>query len=288
MRVTKYLLLFILLAGWGVFAPYVAAGAEWKILKNCTYVPNDSANDGDSFWLQHKRTKMKIRLYFVDCPESTDDEEWAVGRLKDQAEYFNSDAEGMLRTGIQAKKYAQKLLSGKDGFTVYTRMQTAMGRGKTRYYAMVEVDGRFLSEWLTENGLVRINKRTMISGPLPNKMSVDKYEQHLRKLEQQAKRDELGGWGRQVGRARNKVAKILEGRGESTSSAPEIPTGVVVLKRNLPVYSLLVPGKLVRLLRPNTKIKVTGPSEDAGMAIIRFNTERGIIYEAQCQTRDLQ
>ncbi|MDD4736275.1 MAG: thermonuclease family protein, partial [Kiritimatiellae bacterium] len=230
MRNVKLLLCLLILAGAAPDWLFAQKGGEWKVLENCTYVPNDSANDGDSFWLQHKRKKMKIRLYFVDCPESTDDEAWAEGRLDDQAEYFNSDAEGMLRTGLQAKKFAQKILSGKDGFTVYTKMQTAMGRGKTRYYAMVEVDGRFLSEWLTENGLVRINKRTMISGLLPNKMSVDKYEHHLRKLEQQAKRDELGGWGRQVGRARNKVAKILEERGEAQPSEPQIPTGIVVLK----------------------------------------------------------
>jgi len=294
MRNVKLLLCVLLVTGLTPERLFAEKGGSWKVLENCTYVPNDSANDGDSFWIQHKRKKMKIRLYFVDCPETTDDEEWAKERLEEQAEYFNSDVGRTLRTGVDAKKYTQKLLSGKDGFTVYTRMETAMGRGKQRYYAMVEVNGRFLSEWLTENGYVRINKRTMISNPLPNGMSVEKFEHQLRKLEQKARREEAGGWGRQVGGARNKVAQILQERAEagsavaSTAAGPSVQTGVVVLKRNLPVYSLLTPGKLVRLLRPNTKIRVMGPSEDAGMVVIRFNTEHGIIYEAQCQARDLR
>lgn len=273
---------------WLVFAIFVngSSAAAWKVLEGCSYVPNELANDGDSFWIQYKSKKMKFRLYFVDTPETSDEEEWAKARLQEQAEYFKSDVNTTLHIGLQAKKFTQKLLSKSDGFTVYTKMEEAMGRGKQRYYAMVEVNGRFLSEQLVENGFVRINKKTMVDGPLPNRMSVDKYEQQLRHLEQQARREGVGGWASKANQGRNTVAKILDRR-EGQEAAPAVQPEIVSLKRSLPVYSLLVPGKLVRLLRPETKIKIMGPGEEGGMVVIRFNIVEGLIHEAQCQMKDL-
>ena len=281
-------LLMVVVLIFGLACPDVRAEktSPWKTLRDCTYVPNESANDGDSFWVQYKGKKLKIRLYFVDTPETGDGEDWAVARLNDQAEYFNSDPKTMLRIGLQAKKFTQKLLSKSDGFIVYTKMEEAMGRGKQRYYAMVEIDGRFLSERLTEEGYVRINKKTMISGLLPNQMTAEKYESHLHRLEQQARREGLGAWASQANQGKNAVDKIIQERDEKPSE-PAIQPGIVTLKRNVPVYSLLVPGKLVRLLRPDTTVMVMGPGDERGMAIIRFNTEKGIIHEAQCQTKDL-
>lgn len=274
---------------WGVAAWMLAVStgtsAEWKVLEKCTYVPNDTANDGDSFWIQHNKKKLKIRLYFVDTPETTDDEEWAKARLSEQAEYFNTDPETIRKVGLDAKKFTQKILSHDKEFTVYTRMEEAMGRGKQRYYAMVEVDGRYLSELLVENGFVRINRKTMVEGPLPNKWSVDKYEDHLRHLEHEAKNNGLGGWASKSGNKR----KATESLPAQQTSLPvvNLEPRVLALKRTLPVYSLLTPGKLVRLLPPNTMIKVMGAAEEGGMAVIRFNVIEGVIHEAQCQARDL-
>lgn len=276
---------------WGVAAWMLAVStgtsAEWKVLEKCTYVPNDTANDGDSFWIQHNKKKMKFRLYFVDTPETTDEEDWAKARLNEQAEYFNSDPETIRKVGLDAKKFTQKTLSHDKEFTVYTRMEEAMGRGKQRYYAMVEVDGRFLSELLVENGFVRINKKTMVEGPLPNKWSVDKYEDHLRHLEHEAKNNGLGGWASKSGSSMRNTTAGVPAQQAASLPAVNLEPRVLALKRTLPVYSLLTPGKLVRLLPPNTKIKVVGAAEESGMAIIRFNIVEGIIHEAQCQARDL-
>ena len=125
----------------------------------------------------------------------------------------------------------------------------------------------------------------MVEGPLPNKWSVDKYEDHLRHLEHEAKNNGLGGWASKSGNKR-KATESLPAQ-QTSLTVVNLEPRVLALKRTLPVYSLLTPGKLVRLLPPNTMIKVMGAAEEGGMAVIRFNVVEGVIHEAQCQARDL-
>jgi len=262
---------------------------KWLTWENCQYVPNESANDGDSFWIKNKSRRYKLRLYFVDTPETTDKEKWAEDRLKAQAEYFKtSDVNFTLKVGKRATKFTRKLLSKKKGFTVYTRKVEAMGRGKTRYYAMIKVDGRFLSELLTEQGYVRINKRTAIKNPLPEGLTVTKFEKRLHRLESQAKRAGVGGWSKQANKSQNSVQKILEQRkmGQKEQVAKEVKVEVIRLKRITPIYSVKKPGRMVKMLKPHTPIKIMG-SGSKGMVTIRFNPVVGKIYEAECRRQDL-
>jgi endonuclease YncB( thermonuclease family) len=258
---------------------------KWRVWENCEYVPNKSANDGDSFWLRYKKRRYKIRLYFVDTPETSEDEEWAVARLKEQADYFGTDDIIFTRkVGERATKFTEKTL--RKGFTVYTRLDEAMGRGKTRYYAMVKVDDRFLSELLTERGYVRINKRTPIKDPLPEGLTVSKFERRLHSLENKAKRANEGGWAKRGNQAQNTVQEILRQREKQAETAEEFEPRIVTLEKTTPVYSVKVPGRLVRMLRPGTKVKAVGAGSP-GMVRIRFNPVPGKIYEVQCRRRDV-
>ena len=256
---------------------------EWKEWEDCRYIPNEAANDGDSFWVQYNKRSYKVRLYFVDTPETTDKEDWAVSRLKAQAEYFGiDDPDFALRIGEDAKDYVKKLLS-KHPFTIYTRLQEAMGRGKTRYYAMIKVEDQYLSKLLVDHGFVRINKRTLIKNPLPEGQSVDRFEKQLRELERQARKEGVGGWAKLKPKGRNSVESILAERAEGAAAQPEVQLAgrIIRLRRTIAIYSTKNPQKMVSRVRAGSRVKVMGVTSD-GMLRIRFNPEKGIIYEGLC------
>jgi competence ComEA-like helix-hairpin-helix protein len=94
-----------------------------------------------------------VRIYFVDAPEVDGS---FKGRMRDQAAYFGIAPEDVPRAGELAARFTFAKLSGRE-FTVQTRWQNAMGRGKlARFYCEVLVDGKNLGEELVANGLARI------------------------------------------------------------------------------------------------------------------------------------
>ncbi|NCD33012.1 MAG: hypothetical protein EOL87_06270 [Spartobacteria bacterium] len=270
-----------------------AAEAEWTVWKHCRLVPNESANDGDSFWINNGSRDYKVRLYFVDTPESEKKESWAAQRLLGQAEYFgvSGDKEYAYKKGVEAKRFTQKLLDGqKEGFTVYTRFRDAMGRGKGRYYAMIEIENKYLSEYLVEKGLARLNKRNSITDPLPDGQSRKTFERHLRLLEREAKQQGLGGWEKR--HSRLPADQLLKQRQQhiaavDTDKLLPFVGRVVSLRHTTVLYSTKNPAKRVLKINDTVRVKIMAV-EDNGMLRVRCNPVEGKIYEALCKASDLE
>ena len=160
---------------------------DWITLDNCRLIPN-KANDGDSFHVRANDTEYLVRLYFVDAPETA-----SVGpeRLIEQAEYFGVSVPQVIEIGLDAKKFVDAKLS--EPFTVVTRLAEGLGRSKVqRIYGFVRTKEGDLGEQLVANGLARIHG-TPAASP-GGSTSADEREK-LAQLENEAKRQKVGGWG---------------------------------------------------------------------------------------------
>ena len=156
-------------------------------LDNCRYVPRPY-NDGDSFMVAVGDDEFMFRLYYVDTPES--DTRFPV-RIAEQAKYFWITSEQSLQVGKDASKFVANLLSTK-AFTVRTRWSSALGSSrKSRYYAIVEVDGKGLAEILVEAGLCRLVGTTVNH---PSGLNHADYVSKLKSLEDVAKNSKRGAW----------------------------------------------------------------------------------------------
>ena len=172
----------------------VARGArnDWTILENCRLVLNPG-NDGDSFHASAANQEYIFRLYLVDAPETD-----AVNpaRLVEQAKYFAITVPQAIEVGQAAKEFTGEKLS--ELFTVFTRMSDAMGRSKLeRFYAFVQTKEGDLGEQLVRNGLARnYGFKAVPPGLKSSRQEVEKLQQ----FEDEAKREEIGGWGVTAGR----------------------------------------------------------------------------------------
>lgn len=161
--------------------------ADWEALENCSLVEN-SINDGDSFMVQTPQGKKVFRLYFVDCPETSDA---YPDRVKEQAGYFSTSKKRALRLGNEATDLTRKLLKP-GSFTVWTRGQMVFQSG--RQYGFIQLkDGRWLDRILVRNGLARIYGKRIT---LPDGKNSREYREELAGLEKLAKKGKLGGWRR--------------------------------------------------------------------------------------------
>lgn len=125
---------------------------KWEVLDRCRLITN-AVVDGDSFQATHEGRDYSFRLYFVDAPEADTE---LKDRLQDQAAYFGIGVGDVPRAGELAAKFTREKLSGRE-FTVITRWQNALGRGRlARFYGEVVVDGKNLGEELVAHGLARI------------------------------------------------------------------------------------------------------------------------------------
>lgn len=178
-------------------APSVSQKNGWTIYENCQLVSHHN-NDGDSFRVKLPNgTVQEFRLYFVDTPESTfkryRDGNTNADRIGDQARYFGGiTPEASTALGMTAKKFTLALLE-KTPFTLATRNEEVYDSG--RYYCHVSLpyDGktRWLDEVLVSKGYVRI-----ITQPadLPDGTKAETHRNLLRKMESEAKRNQVGGW----------------------------------------------------------------------------------------------
>jgi endonuclease YncB( thermonuclease family) len=175
-------------------AAVLAAGAawgplrnQWSVYENCTLVENPF-NDGDSFHVKTGKARYLFRLYFVDAPETDPS---LQDRLQEQAAYWGTDTKSVLALGKKAAQFTAGFLS--KGFTVCTRKEDARGRSEEkRYFAVVKVGERYLSDALVEAGLARVYGGHV---DLPDGTSERKYFAKLRALERTAQRARAGGWG---------------------------------------------------------------------------------------------
>lgn len=169
------------------FCAEAQARQPWMEWKDCSLQENDS-NDGDSFHVKAGGRGYICRLYFVDAPET---DAGFPERVAEQGKYFGINPAQAVELGELAWKFTSEKLS--RPFTIRTCRQNAMGRSnKPRYYAFVETSEGDLGELLVANGLARVHGVTTAS---PGSSSSAQEEQKLQRLEREARRLQLGGWG---------------------------------------------------------------------------------------------
>jgi len=196
---------------------------DWIELKDCRLIPNP-ANDGDSFHVSVGEKEYLFRLYLVDAPET---DEMTPRRLIEQAKYFGITVPRAIEAGRTAKDFTQEKLS--QPFTVFTHMSDAMGQSRLeRFYAFVETKEGDLGEQLVRNGLARnYGFKVVAPGQTSSRIELEKLQQ----LEDEAKREKIGGWGFDAGRLNahpqtpsSFSSFVADEKIRSRSASPDPPT----------------------------------------------------------------
>ena len=111
-------------------------------------------------------------------------------RVREQSDHFGVMSEDIPEAGLKARDAVREIL--KKPFVVQTRWAVAGGRSaESRYYGMVEIEGRRLVEILVGEGLARTKGRSI---NLPTGEKSSQYVQKLRALESDAKKHRKGIW----------------------------------------------------------------------------------------------
>src|SRR5437763_10802171 len=172
----------------GAFAPAALARdkKEWVKLTDGHYVDAPD-NDGDSLRVRGGDKEFTARLYYVDAPETN----LRIGdRTHDQSLHFGITLDETMKAGEKAKQRTKELLQ--KPFLIWTRWSTAGGRGReSRYYVIVEVDGKSLGEILVSEGLARTKG---MAPNLPSGEHAKAYMERLDDLESAAREKHLGAW----------------------------------------------------------------------------------------------
>ncbi len=117
---------------------------------------DEAYHDGDSFRVNISNRNVTVRLYFVDCPETSVSHNTDARRVRAQKRYFglNSARETILYGRLASEFTSQQL---EKPFTLYTSFAAAMGRSSGgRYYGFIETHaGEDLGELLVANGYAR-------------------------------------------------------------------------------------------------------------------------------------
>ncbi|MBN1621740.1 MAG: helix-hairpin-helix domain-containing protein [Endomicrobiales bacterium] len=116
----------------------------------------DPENDGDSFLVKAGGKTLRLRLYFVDCPETSAASKTDARRLREQTRYFGLlHSTTTIQFGKEAKNFTEYALS--RPFTVHTAFANAPGRSsKGRVYGFITTaDGVDLGEMLVKIGFAR-------------------------------------------------------------------------------------------------------------------------------------
>ncbi len=81
--------------------------ADLQMFSNARLI-NDPANDGDSFLVEANGKSFHVRLYFVDCPETSVSFKSDAERVREQTRYFGlSDATRTIHFGNEAKTFVE-------------------------------------------------------------------------------------------------------------------------------------------------------------------------------------
>jgi competence protein ComEA len=168
--------------------------AEMQKFPQSRYLGSE-ASDGDSFRVELEPGREQvIRLYFVDCPETTAGQENDQRRLREQSAHFGVEAPMItMEAGRKAREEVARVLS--RPFAVQTVFTSALGRSTwPRVYAFVTMaDGKDLGEYLVEQGLARAYG---VGRTTPAGVSVEEAREHLLDLELQAALQKKGLWSR--------------------------------------------------------------------------------------------
>ena len=166
--------------------------AELETIENATLV-EAGLNDGDSFKVRAAGKELHLRLYYVDCLETTAGTDAELERIREQQYHFGLEDPGaVVRFGNQAAAYVKQALS--RPFTIHTGYAFAPGRSATgRYYAFIEThDGRDLGHLLVEQGLARIHGKTR---PAPDGTPSQTVLKELQDMRSVAMLNRAGIWG---------------------------------------------------------------------------------------------
>jgi len=184
MSVRLLVTLFFLVSSFG--QSWAGEKKEWVKLTDCRYVEGPD-NDGDSFRVRGGEKEFTARLYYVDAPETNLRQ---PERTHEQSKYFGITMDESMNVGEKAKQRTKELLQ--KPFMIWTRWSTAGGRGReSRYYVIVEVDGKSLGEVLVSEGLARTKG---MAPNLPNEEKGKAYMERLDDLEIAAREKHLGAW----------------------------------------------------------------------------------------------
>ena len=182
------LLLTTALVFGGILSSYAA---DLQIFSNVRLV-NNPANDGDSFFVEADGKTFHVRLYFVDCPETSTSSKNDARRVREQARYFGlSPATRIIHFGNEAKTFVDRILT--KPFTVHTAFASALGRSaKGRVYGFITTaDGDDLASLLVKNGLARTHG---IGRKTPNGIPRNEMIERLRDIETSAMLRRIGIW----------------------------------------------------------------------------------------------
>jgi len=184
----RTLLLTIVLMFGGILPSFAA---DLQMFPNARLI-NNPANDGDSFLVEANGKSFHVRLYFVDCPETSVSSESDAQRVREQTRYFGlSQAARTIHFGSEAKTLVERILA--KPFTVHTAFASALGRSaKGRVYGFITTaDGNDLASLLVKNGFARTHG---IGRKTPDGVSRDEMIEKLRDLEISAISKRIGIW----------------------------------------------------------------------------------------------
>ena len=190
MRLIFNTIAFALCMSPGLFLSVETCADELRTFKNAV-LKADDANDGDSFRVDLGEQVCILRLYFVDCPETSADSQTDARRVREQMRYFGVDAKQLVESGRKTEAFTAQALA--EPFTVHTAFASAGGRSEEpRYYAFVTTsDGRDLAARLVEHGLARSHG---LGRETPDKVSRDDAKARLDDLEAAAMMKRAGIW----------------------------------------------------------------------------------------------
>ena len=169
-----------------------AAGGDLVAIEGCTLVPTEWA-DGDSFRVHTPAgEEHTIRLYGVDCLETTARDETDARRLRSQRRFFGITT--VRPDAVASIDFAKELgRRAADETRLALRRPFTRGDGRfQRIYAFVtDADGRDLAAHLVARGLARAFG---VSRTTPSGETGDDYRERLADLELQAAARGAGIW----------------------------------------------------------------------------------------------
>ena len=188
----KMLIVILFLTATLIFGGFLPSFAADLQMFSSVSLVNNLAIDGDSFFAEADGKSFHVRLYFVDCPETSTSSKSDAQRLREQTRYFGlSHATRTIHFGNEAKAFVERILA--KSFTVHTAFASALGRSaKGRVYGfIITADGDDLASLLVKNGLARaygMGRKT------PNGIPRNEMIERLRDLETSAMLKRIGIW----------------------------------------------------------------------------------------------
>ncbi len=189
---TKYILInMVIFICYTHLTANLCTAKDLVAYKNASLVTSQH-NDGDSFLVKLGNSNITIRIYFVDCPETTVSQSTDARRVRSQTRYFGllSHRETVFY-GKEATNFTRQQLE--KPFTVHTALATAPGRSTGgRYYGFITTShGEDLASLLVANGYARAYG---VARKTPEGISHEEMAARLKDLESSAMLARKGIW----------------------------------------------------------------------------------------------